>query len=1081
MNPNQSGKASVRVLALIFAFFALFAVMFSVLASPPQWWQIRGVINTNANVVTNDFAPATQGQLKWLATKAAEELDNSIPGGAGASVHALISGFSTSNNYAPVLIGQLKAVATNFYDRLIAIGYTNAYPWAASTNTPNDFAPVTIGQLKNLFSFDLRGGADSDGDGMPDWWEIKYGLSPNSALDAHADADGDGIDNLMEYQSKTDPTSADPVIDATADATIQFRTVASSRSFASEGVMGFQNCNRCFRSVTLSASASWDIKTNYNCGMSNGFEDTIDKGDVAPVNIMANFKTNMDCEAYWEVHGATLGAYHEQHDYDTNHVCTSSSYSSVFWTWDVFGTLDSVTWQVGGASATVTCMSATGQTATNSTALPPGTNSPCAPPYIVITGDGYADTDIHKKWDWNSYSAASCCGDVIDHLPESREGGTVEVTLGDELTIDELEAMVRADVADTNAMAAASWGGDPLWIKQCGDDLCGGGVAGLLKTATKASAKRGEYRFMLANTCSGVYYRVLAGEKDTSFSPTVARGPMQFFARGTGGAVYFTPTNSVDVPAAPGCVFASPLFVKLQNYTDCWKTNWVVSLAPEMQMSTDGMTSNDVIWSIGLLEGPGGASLDPNCNNIFLFGGGGGKYLVTARSKLFDSVCGCATLTVVKVDFAQPASVIAWTPGGTINAASSLANDCYPPADRLTFTASTVSGSPLVNSGNGNYTLPEDSGGEYNLSVSSSYCESVKNIKAQRVILERQNEVSLVWLSVRGINQNTNILVGQKMILRVRTDPPLTGNITWDIGSLSDTFLNYTADAYQAIIVSNNTPCTSETNEFYWSVLTDTSTKTKSVHITVTVTDSSGKQFSDSADMQVFRPDFTTNVFLDPLVQIISTSTSAVDATGRGAMKSQSYTFDGNVTKPSIFSGDDDAVAVYQVVKHNQRFGYSNGSTTVLKNASFYWDGRRTEHGLLPATEPDFPVSGSNSERDGRGGWNFQFSDNPATKEIHSSEGYRTVEVLNDDLITFLMYKPPGASSCYVPLCHAEWQWNCNMRFGETTSGPTWYWFDLTVPNKFVPGHGQIVSHSDTAAFPTWTDYIGNQEGETNE
>ena len=40
---------------------------------------------------------------------------------------------------------------------------------------------------------------DSDGDGLPDGWEVGYGLNPNSATDANADPDGDGLTNSQEY------------------------------------------------------------------------------------------------------------------------------------------------------------------------------------------------------------------------------------------------------------------------------------------------------------------------------------------------------------------------------------------------------------------------------------------------------------------------------------------------------------------------------------------------------------------------------------------------------------------------------------------------------------------------------------------------------------------------------------------------------------------------------------------------------------------------------------------------------------------------------------------------------------------
>ena len=46
---------------------------------------------------------------------------------------------------------------------------------------------------------------DSDLDGMPDEWEIKYGFNPNNADDALQDADNDGFTNLEEYQAGTNP------------------------------------------------------------------------------------------------------------------------------------------------------------------------------------------------------------------------------------------------------------------------------------------------------------------------------------------------------------------------------------------------------------------------------------------------------------------------------------------------------------------------------------------------------------------------------------------------------------------------------------------------------------------------------------------------------------------------------------------------------------------------------------------------------------------------------------------------------------------------------------------------------------
>lgn len=81
----------------------------------------------------------------------------------------------------------------------------------------NDFKPLdssdALGDkdgdgLSNLQEY-LNGtdpsNPDTDKDGMPDGWEVANGLNPLNPADANIDSDGDGFTNLEEYQNATNP------------------------------------------------------------------------------------------------------------------------------------------------------------------------------------------------------------------------------------------------------------------------------------------------------------------------------------------------------------------------------------------------------------------------------------------------------------------------------------------------------------------------------------------------------------------------------------------------------------------------------------------------------------------------------------------------------------------------------------------------------------------------------------------------------------------------------------------------------------------------------------------------------------
>lgn len=71
--------------------------------------------------------------------------------------------------------------------------------------------PGDINRLPDIFATQPAVTLDSDGDGIPDWWMLKYFGHPTGSASDHSrasdDADGDGFSNLQEFLTGTDPTN----------------------------------------------------------------------------------------------------------------------------------------------------------------------------------------------------------------------------------------------------------------------------------------------------------------------------------------------------------------------------------------------------------------------------------------------------------------------------------------------------------------------------------------------------------------------------------------------------------------------------------------------------------------------------------------------------------------------------------------------------------------------------------------------------------------------------------------------------------------------------------------------------------
>ena len=103
----------------------------------------------------------------------------------------------------PELRGQVDGIERIIEHTAVPRTNSESCGGVSSTEIPNN--TYGWGRVDALAALGLN---DTDGDGIPDWWELWHNLNPNDPSDAALDSDGDGVSNLNEYLAGTDPMDA---------------------------------------------------------------------------------------------------------------------------------------------------------------------------------------------------------------------------------------------------------------------------------------------------------------------------------------------------------------------------------------------------------------------------------------------------------------------------------------------------------------------------------------------------------------------------------------------------------------------------------------------------------------------------------------------------------------------------------------------------------------------------------------------------------------------------------------------------------------------------------------------------------
>lgn len=157
--------------------------------------------DTTAASFNSNGGPLFDAAIRWATDVITAPTINTLtPASGPAATVVTISGlnFGATQGASTLTFNGLAATPTTWSDKNIVV----AVPAPAITGP----VVVTVNGIASNSKIFTVGAIDSDGDSLPDNWELQY--FGNLSQGANGDPDGDGVINLQEYQQGRNPTKS---------------------------------------------------------------------------------------------------------------------------------------------------------------------------------------------------------------------------------------------------------------------------------------------------------------------------------------------------------------------------------------------------------------------------------------------------------------------------------------------------------------------------------------------------------------------------------------------------------------------------------------------------------------------------------------------------------------------------------------------------------------------------------------------------------------------------------------------------------------------------------------------------------